>query len=318
GGLTAAAAAERKTIRLRNETIVTAPPEAARPRPQAAAPVSGLWLIQFDHPPGPAERERLREAGVTLLRYVPDDAFIVRCERANLARVEALPGVRWAGEYRAEYKVAAALRQLVAAGLHADVSLILAPDTPPGERLLLRRALLRAGRETPLRSGPILRGRVTPAQLALLARSPAVLWLEPAPQMKLVDEIAAKLVGGGEYETGEAGGWFPGWGGGEDDDLFSAPLRPRPQGLPARKHQTLTQQLGFDGTGVTVAVADSGLADGVPEGMHPDLAGRADVFFFYGRLGDAADEHGHGTHVTGIIAGDGAAGETDEFDNLWG
>lgn len=318
GGLMAAAAAEHKTIRLRNETLVTPPPDAARPRPQAAAPVSGLWLIQFDHTPGPAERERLRAAGVALLRYVPDDAFIVRCERANLARIEAVPGVRWVGEYRPDYKVAAALRQLVAAGLNTDVSLILAPDTPPGERLRLRRALLRAGRETPLRSGPILRGRVTPAQLALLAKSPAVLWLEPAPQMKLVDEIAAKLVGGGAYETGEAGGWFPGWGGGEDDDLFSARPGPRPQGLPARKHQTLTQQLGFDGTGVTVAVADSGLADGVPEGMHPDLAGRADVFFFYGRLEDAADEHGHGTHVTGIIAGDGATGETDEFDNLWG
>lgn len=312
----AAAAAERKTIRLRNEAIVTAPRDAARPRLQAAAPVSGLWLVQFESTPSAEARAALDNLGVKLLRYVPDDAFIVRCERADLARVEAVPGVRWTGEYRPGYKVAAALRQLAAAGLNADVSLILAPDTAPEERFALRRALLRAGRETPLRSGPILRGRVTPAQLALLAKSPAVLWLEPAPQMKLVDEIAAKLIGGGEYVTGEATGGFPGGEEEEDDGLFSA--RPAPHGLPSASHQTLTQQLGYDGRGVTVAVADSGLMDGTADTMHPDLAGRADTFFFYGTLDSAADEHGHGTHVSGIVAGDGATGEADEFDNLHG
>ncbi|MFN0067144.1 MAG: S8 family serine peptidase, partial [Limisphaerales bacterium] len=313
-----AVAADRKVIQLRHEAIVTAPRDAVRARLQAAAPVSGLWLLQFEFTPTAETRAALRDAGVKLLRYVPDDAFIVRCERADLARVEAVPGVRWAGEYRPDFKVAAALRQLAAAGLNAEVSLILAPDTPPEERFALRRALLRAGRETPLRSGPILRGRVTPAQLALLAKSPAVLWLEPAPQMKLVDEIAAKLIGGGDYETGEATGGFPGGGEDDDDGLFGARPRPQPHGLPSVTHQTLTQQLGYDGRGVTVAVADSGLMDGTADTMHPDLAGRADTFFFYGSLESAADEHGHGTHVSGIVAGDGATGEADEFDNLHG
>ena len=52
--------------------------------------------------------------------------------------------------------------------------------------------------------------------------------------------------------------------------------------------------------------------------MHPDLAGRTTAFFYYGQLEDAADEHSHGTHVAGIIAGDGVTGELDEDGYLYG
>jgi subtilisin family serine protease len=97
--------------------------------------------------------------------------------------------------------------------------------------------------------------------------------------MKLFDEIASKVVGGDDGESGTP---------------------------------TITQQLGYDGRGVTVAVADSGLQEGNNPSMHPDLFGRVDAFFFYGGLTDAADEHSHGTHVTGIIAGNAATGEVDE------
>src|SRR6185369_2135065 len=78
------------------------------------------------------------------------------------------------------------------------------------------------------------------------------------------------------------------------------------------------QELGFDGSGVTVAVADSGLDSGDPAMMHPDLAGRVDAFFQYGSLTDASDGHGHGTHVAGIVAGNAATGEADENGYLYG
>jgi hypothetical protein len=119
--------------------------------------------------------------------------------------------------------------------------------------------------------------------LQTLAESPAVLWIEPAPNIKLYDEISSKIVGG------DCGGYA-----------------------------TCTQVLGFDGAGVRVAVADSGLDTGRTNDMHPDLAGRVAAFFYYGNLTDASDEHSHGTHVAGIIAGNGAVGEADESGALYG
>src|SRR4030095_2499742 len=90
---------------------------------------------------------QVSDLGVLSLRYIPDDAFIVRFDTVRLADVRALPFVRWVGEYQPEYKVAAALKQLAAAGKTMDIGLALAPGATPRERLLIRRAMQRVERE---------------------------------------------------------------------------------------------------------------------------------------------------------------------------
>lgn len=59
---------------------------------------------------------------------------------------------------------------------------------------------------------------------------------------------------------------------------------------------------GFDGTGMTIAVLDTGIDD-----SHPDLAGKVVAAENFTGDPDASDEHGHGTHVSGIAVGTGAA-----------
>lgn len=320
-----ALAVDRKPVQLRNETIITAPVQRQALRPQAPEPpVSGLFVLQFESIPGAATRVELTRMGVRLLRYIPEDAFLARLDRARLDAIRDFPGVRWVGEYRPDHKIAASLRTLLAAGQGTDISVAFSPAATPAEIRRARGLLSRVDREVPLPFGSLLRGHLQPGQLAALARSPAVLWIERAPRFRLVDEIASKIVGGGPYDPGEAGECLPDlgdFGGGDDDEDFSltgSPRRLAPQGLPSPPHLTMTQRLGFDGTGVTVAVADSGLHNGDAESMHPDLAGRVTAFFHYGTLPDASDENGHGTHVTGIVAGNGATGETDETGNLYG
>lgn len=67
-------------------------------------------------------------------------------------------------------------------------------------------------------------------------------------------------------------------------------------------HARLVYQLGYTGKNITIAILDTGISP------HPDLIHRQIVFcdFVHGRE-DMYDDNGHGTHVAGIICGDGAA-----------
>ncbi|MER2598566.1 MAG: S8 family peptidase [Caldilineales bacterium] len=68
-------------------------------------------------------------------------------------------------------------------------------------------------------------------------------------------------------------------------------------------HAPQMWNLGFDGSGVKVAVVDTGI-----DHSHPDFSDRIlKTRDFTGSKPDAGDGHGHGTHVAGIIAGSGEA-----------
>ena len=280
-----AAVGEAKPIRLRNELIETDSVTnravlAAAARAQAAA--SGLFLVQFSGPPGPVRRAELRLAGVELLQYVPDDAFIAKLNNVSQAGVAAMSDVTWIGPYRTEQKIhpQLAVAALVAAQTNetVNVSILLSPSATMAEIAAVRSHLALVYNESHLRQGIIVRGELLPGHLDVLAQSSAVLWIERAPRRKLVDEAASKIVGG-------------------DDGNVATP--------------TVTQQLGFNGSNVIVCVADTGLDSGNTSTMHPDLRGRVTGFQFYGSLTDGSDGYGHGTHCAGIVAGNAATGETD-------
>ena len=100
----------------------------------------------------------------------------------------------------------------------------------------------------------------------------------------------------------------------DPDVAYIAPDRPlysTGNGSPVLDYHTDTVNapvawgLGLDGTGVGVAVIDSGIID-IPD-FHSQN-GNLVVFsqnFVGGTSGSANDQYGHGSHVAGIIAGTG-------------
>jgi subtilisin family serine protease len=144
-----------------------------------------------------------------------------------------------------------------------SVNILLSSSATSAEIAAARSDLAVVYHESHLRQGIVVRGELLPGRLDALSQSSAVLWIERAPKRKLVDEAASKLVGG-------------------DDGNVATP--------------TVTQQLGFDGTGVTVCVADTGLDSGDTNTMHPDMLGRVVGFQYTARRTDGSDGYGHGTH----------------------
>lgn len=280
-----AATAAEKPIRLRHP-ISTA--NATAQLQNRTAPVNGLFVIQFRDAIKPEWRETLAKLGVTLLRYIPDDAFVAKVSSTQLSQLHALSFVQFVGPYGPAQKLHTRVQTELAATTNnqVEVAVVLSAAADDSEANLAKSRFTQSPQETRVSSGRILRGMVSRVQLDALAVSDAVLWIESAPKMRMFDEVSSRIVAGDG--TG---------------------------------HQTRMQSLGYNGAGVTVAVADSGLDSGDTNSMHADLQGRVKALFYYGtpgQLEDAADEHGHGTHCAGIIAGNGTIGETDENNFLYG
>jgi serine protease AprX len=69
---------------------------------------------------------------------------------------------------------------------------------------------------------------------------------------------------------------------------------------------SVRQDFGYDGTGIGVAIIDSGLTSWHDDLAGPDGSPRVDRFVdFVGNGQTPYDDYGHGTHVAGIVAGNG-------------
>ena len=281
--------AETRYIRLRTATLST---EDTKPsiQPQSVLKdevVSGLYLLQFQNRLQVEWKKTMKEFGASFISYVPDDACIVRLNKASIHRLRSLAFVRWIGPYAPDYRIDPTLLTPgpVVTDIPQKLRILACPDTPIQEMQDIQK-ILDAGHSSRMTSlGPIIQGTVSADRLKELTSHPSVLWVEPVLPLRLYDEAAVKIIGGS---------------------------------LSTNNHSAAIHDWGYTGRGVRIAVADTGLDGGENGRLHPDLNGRVDAYYFYGALRNAADEDGHGTHVAGIIAGNGATGEADTKGYLYG
>jgi len=259
----------------------TCPEEGLQSEPNA--PTTSLrdgrerLLVQFRGPIQAAWRLSLVKAGAEILGYVPDFSYHVAIDPSIVNTLSALPGVIWVGPMLARDTVSVSLD-----GSNTDpVSMRVELDAPLDVPLLAeiaRLGLIVIGQEGASLS---LLGPGTASQA--LAALPGVLWVAPLGVPRVQNDIAVQ-------ESNVPPAWL----------------------------------VGLDGSGQIINIADTGLDTGrdYPQAhrdIHGDVDNRVEHIaswpmsdLYYGVLVNPLDDDGasdldsgHGTHVTGIAAGNG-------------
>jgi len=236
----------------------------------------GTWIVQAREPLDAAFRALLEQAGASLVSYIPNNAYLVRASQAVAHELAAVPATQAVLPYEPYYKLKpwllkAALEQ---APLPANSTLRLLLFADARRRTLdqLGQLGLEVLGEEPSPFGPIVEARPPQAQ--------------PGAGQSVVSDLA-QLAGVQEMELAR-------------ERVPANDLSRATTGV-ATDSVTPANYLNLSGTNVLVALADSGV-----DATHPDLVNRV--------FGDSAnslvDGTGHGTHVAGIIAGDGTESTT--------
>jgi subtilisin family serine protease len=253
---------------------------------QLVGPVQESWLAV------------LVERGVRIVEPVAPYAYFVRADAETVKGLEALPFVEWTGPLRPAYKVNP---ELLASTPEADTDTelgpieaidigVLADGDVDGVAALVADLGGTVQNVAPETSDSYrsITVQLPNEALPAIAAHDDVRWIDAVHAPLLEDERSAQIL----YE-----------------DLDGAAA---PNTAPVLGYAANLAALGVDGTGVTIAVCDTGVDTNVAATMHADLAGRfAFAFNADGSAVAGADPDGHGTHVAGIAAGNGASGDTD-------
>jgi hypothetical protein len=269
------------SLKLMRGTIDTASPAPSLPAGLRAPAAPTSWIVQFVGPPGDGWYEAVEAAGFHRVAhgYIPENGWLVRGQADAANRVSQLPFVQAVIPYAPYYRIAPNLAGLT--GLRevrvmlfddADVSTTMAKLGSFGAVELAR---------IDDADVKLLHIRLDVAALTKLARLDTVQWVELVKPLTLFNDRAADTMG-----------QRPVWSGTSD-----AP------------------GTAFTGAGEIVAVADTGIDTGNPATIHPDFRDHIQELQAWGRpgpggdihSGDPSDNHGHGTHTSGSVVGDGTA-----------
>jgi uncharacterized repeat protein (TIGR01451 family) len=181
----AAPATADPTPRLRLHRATFDARQSAGPAPSTAlaAVAPGPYvIIQFRGPVAPADRAALEQTGVTLLEYLPDYAYLVQGDPAQLAAAAGLPQVYARSPFTAADKLSPALLRALARG-----DAIVGPlhiVAWPGAEDALRRDL----------SALRIAGAPSGAALLQVAGLASVRWIEPAGGPHLLNDVARSIM----------------------------------------------------------------------------------------------------------------------------
>jgi hypothetical protein len=244
------------------------------------AAAANFILVQTNQPLDQSRRDELARLGAVILEYVPENTYICQYQPADLRPIRALPYVEWVNVYLEGFKVASALRP-GATTRTANLLSAAAVDTLSKDRVTVDVVLHKQVTGASVRDKIAAAAGLSPAtlrvgnnkirltverrRLAELAKIDEVRHIEPYIPPRLANDIARGIMRVDDTQARNA-------------------------------HQ---------GDGQIIAVADTGFDKGLTDDVHPAFVGRVIKLYPLGRVGDASDPDGHGTHVAGSVLGDG-------------
>jgi len=258
---------------------------------QLVGPVQESWLVV------------LAERRIRVVEPVGPYAYFVRADADTVKALEPLPFVEWTGPLRSAYKVNPVLlssqseveTKIKLGPIEALDIGVLADGDIKAVAALVTKLGCKVQRVAP-ETSDIYRSitaqvpnKVSPNKvLPNIASHDDVRWIDAVHAPITEDERSAQIL---------------------FEDLNGAAA---PNTAPVVGYAANLAALGADGTGVTIAICDTGVDTNNAATMHADLAGRfAFAFNGDGSAIAGADPDGHGTHVAGIAAGNGATGDMD-------
>lgn len=229
-------------------------------------------LVQFIGPIRSQWQDELAARGLEIIDYVPDFAYIVRGTPAQFATLDELPHLRWSGVLLPAHRLAQTLVPAAVQPMAHQTGEYLVRGFRGEPTATLKQAITATGArilEQGMDSGGGVISRISASESALLdlASIRAVAWIEPAPQWRLMNNVA------------------------RSDMILMKDY--------------VEQVHGYYGAGQIAAVIDTGLSTGNGANVHGDFAGRFLAAAVGGTCNHAADVNGHGTHVAGSVLGSG-------------
>ncbi len=182
----AARAASRPLLRLHRGAFDAR--SSSRPSVHAALSAGdpSLAIIQFSAPIAPRDRAALRGTGVELLEYLPDYAYLVRGDAAQLDLAARLGGVYARAPFLDADKLAPTLlRALAENALDRPIPMTL--RSWPGQEQALAADMAALGIDP--------RRPLGAAQLLRIAGLPSLRWAEPAVKIRLLNDKARAIMG---------------------------------------------------------------------------------------------------------------------------
>lgn len=254
---------------------------------------AGEFIVQFKTLPTESDKAALISHGMQILRYLPDDAFLVRGTSNSVAAVQRLSPVNMVVPYVAEMKVSPDFSPFSVFTAHKTENVLIKTFKDSDSEMVVEAITAVSPSVQILKAqGSAILANVPQDRVYAVASIDGIEYVQPYVKIKMWDGF------GTEDEL------FPvePMGTGDYSDITGVEDGTSLMNLPA------AYEAGLTGAGQVVAMADTGLDSGDLNTIHPDFNGAIKSGFAHGMFARSwEDPMGHGTHVAGSILGRGTA-----------